>query len=514
MLNKHFIHRSKNRSQISLEPSLDPQDQGAYADSPLHSPGLPPQSAPSPHHDTGVEDEEQAYRPQYRSEEARYYQAAQPSGPHPTRSQSIRSPGLINTNQPTIQLVGPHNSASPPSSAIEDNPDRYYQQGPPPPPAHKTEVHKKKRSFFGLGSSSSSKDHGKPAPQKLGRSVSVRRKEEPQPPNYGDSENHKAQQQHPNWAASDPPISNKERDNEDGIASGRQSQYAYTGPAPQDRDPLHSPAFPPPLTYEDYVQGRSSSQGQLQNHNNKHTYERKGSYQSSWEHPAQLTTKHSRGESAQQVPSSYHPSPSSATSAASHPFAQRAPHEALHQYYHEHSRPPSQQSTEPPPSSHYSRTSDYIDKQENYSASSGEHPQGSMGPPQGQQLPPNNRRSSESPQQIQGAPHGRESGPYQPYSQGSQQGPLPPSNLPPPQYSAQLAPQGQNLRGTNQPSPMAQQGQREPDGRNTPPPNRSREELQDLDVKTLLLRHDELRMILYLLIYSPNPSLVASRLNA
>ena len=55
----------------------------------------------------------------------------------------------------------------------------------------------------------------------------------------------------------------------------------FSKPASQDRDPLHSPDSPPPLTYEDYVQQRVSSQRQNHNHNNRHTFERKESYQSS-----------------------------------------------------------------------------------------------------------------------------------------------------------------------------------------------------------------------------------------
>jgi len=488
MLNR-IHHRSKNRSQVSLEPPQDFQDKRAYGDSPLQSPGLPPQSAPSPHYTDKEEDHEQTYGSPYRSEEARFYQLDnQSTGPHPTRSRSTRSPGLINTNQPTIQLVGPHSSASTPSSAIEDNPDRYYQQGPPPP-AHKTEPHKKKRSFFGLGSS---EDSGKSAPQKLGRSISVRRKEEPQPPIYSDPGNRGARQQR--WPPAEPPHSNEDDEDEEGGAGVNPSPYAYTGgPTPPDKDPLHSPAFPPPLTQEEYVQGRPLQQSQGQNNSNRHPLDRQGSYQSSWEKTAQQVTKHSRGESVQQGSSSYHPSPASATSTSSHPFAQKAPHESLHQYYHENSRPPSQQSLEPPQSSHYSRTFDHSVKQGQAPVSPGLYTQGSMGPPPGQQPPPN-RRSSESTQQSQTGPQGREGGAYQPYNQGAQQGSVLPSNAPPPQYSAQLAPQTQNHRGNPQSSPMAQQGHREPDGRNTPPPSRSRDDLIGLDPQQLILRYDELRM--------------------
>lgn len=491
MLSKHLIHRSRNRSQVSLEPPQEShpqsQDKRAYGDSPLHSPGYPPQAAPAPQYDDREEDhEQQVYGSPYHSDEARFYQLG-----HPSRSRSTRSPGAINTNQPTIQLVGPHSSASTPSSAIDDNPDQYYQQGPPPP-AHKADIQRKKRSFFGLGSSSSSRDSGKIAPQKLGRSVSVRRKEEPQPPAYTESENRFAREQ--NWSTSKPGLSKEGDEEEERIAGSQTSQYAHTeGPTPPDKDPLHSPAFPPPLTHEEYVQARASQQAPSQSNSNRQPLDRQGSYQSSWERSAPQATRHSRGESTQQTPSSYHPSPSSATSTSSHPFAQRAPHESLQQYYHDHSRPPSQQSLEPPQSASYTKVLEYSNKQGQNSGPSGGFTQSSMGPPPGQQPPPN-RRSSESAQQSQTGSQGREGGAYQPYSQGAQQGSVLPSNAPPPQYSSQLAPQGQNRRGNPQSAPMAQQGHREPDGRNTPPPNRSRDDLPGGDYEQLLLRHDELRM--------------------
>lgn len=502
MLSSHLIHRSKNRSQVSLEPPQDQADK--RSDSPLQSPGFPPQSAPSvsSQYDDEVEEERedfnQNYNSPYRSEEARYYQLGQPAGSHPTRSQSTRSPGLINTNQPTIHLVGPHSSASTPSSTIDEDPDRYYQEQAPAPPVHKAESQKKKRGFFGLGSSS--KDSGKNTPQKLGRSISVRRKEEPLPPIYSDRGNRGAQQQR--WSRSETPLAGEEGDQEDSGAGLRSAQYTNNpgGPPIPDKDPLRSPAFPPPLTHQEYVQGKISQQGQ--NNSTRHPLDRQGSCQSSWEKTAQQINKHSRSESAQPTPSSYHPSPSSATSTSNHPLTQRAPHESLHQYYHEYSRPPSQQSLEPPPSQH-SRTFEYTSKQGHTPVSPGGFAQSSMGPPPGQQPPPN-RRSSESTQQSQSS-QGREGSVYQPYNQSAQQGPPVSSNpsAPPPQYTAQLAPQAQNYRNNSQTSPMAQHGPREADGRSTPPPNRSRETLSgNVDLESLLLRHDELRMIMLSLWYS------------
>ena len=486
MLSKHLIHRSKNRSQVSLET---PAEKGSYGDSPLSSPGFPPQSAPS---SSSLYDEEEQepqrdplYESAYQSEEARYYQAA---GPHPKRSQSTRSRPLISTNQPTINLVSPHSSASTPSSAIEEDPDRYYQQQLPVPQVQRTEPQKKKRGFFGLGSSST-KDSGKNAPQKLGRSISVRRKEEPQAPHYSDirDREHLQQRRQPSGV----PLAGERHEPEDSEAVLRSSQNFYNlgGPPLPDKDPLRSPAFPPPLTHEEYLYGKANQKGQT--NSSRYPLERQGSYQTPWEKTIQQINQHSRTESIQPTPSSYHPSPSSATSASSHPFAQKTPHENIQPYRTENSRPPSRQSLEAS-LSRDSEVGDYQSRTESTPAISSGYPQGSMGPPPSQQPPPN-RRSSESTQQSQTS-QGRESNIYHPYNQGVQQGSALPSNGPPPQYTAQLAPQGQNFRNNSQTSPMAQHAPRDSDGRTTPPPSRSRDDLSNLDVAQLLQRHDELRM--------------------
>lgn len=457
MLARHLA-KHRNRSQISLEPSQEEQDTRAYGEP---SSGILTHSPPSPHR---VEDDGHSYDLPQRS-----YQSEQSLDSHPARTQStrgLRAPSSINTDQPTITIV-PHESASTPSSAIDDNPDRYYDSVPP---VHKAEAPKKKRGFFGR----------KSAPQQLGRSISVRRKEEPQPP-----ADRKRGAEHKHWSTFNPSIA----DEEDGEAYGEADLRL-------DKDPLRSPAFPPPLTHKEYVYGRSQLQNQNQNNSSRHPLDRQVSQHSSWEKTAHQATKHSRSESAQPTPSSYHHPPSSANSTSSHPFAQKAPLDTLHQYHQENSRPPSQQSLEPPALSQHFRAPDYSSKQPQNPLAPAGYIQGSMGIPPGQQAPPN-RRSSESTQQSQHS-QGRDGGVYQPYNQGPQQGPVPPPNASPPGYSTQhatqLAPQGQAYRGTSQISPMAQQGHREQDARSSPPPSRSRDDLSSLDVAQLLQRHDELRM--------------------
>ena len=252
----------------------------------------------------------------------------------------------------------------------------------------------------------------------------------------------------------------------------RTSSAQYTA---LEKDPLRSPGFPPPLTHEQYLYGRSTQQAIASDSANRQPSESQSS---------------SSPKIARQQPSSYHHSPSSATSTSSHPFGPRAPHEALQHFYQDQtSRPSSAQSLEPPPIVQYSRASDsYHNKQEQSQVSPGTYMQGSMGPPPTQQAPLTRRSSEATQQSSSSGGQGREGGNYQHYNQGVQQGQSLPSNAPP-QYSAQLAPQGQSYRGNAQPSPMTQQ-----EGRNTPPPNRSRDDLSGLDVAQLLNRHDDLRM--------------------
>lgn len=254
------------------------------------------------------------------------------------------------------------------------------------------------------------------------------------------------------------------------------SRTSYAQYTASDKDPLRSPGSPPSLTHEEYLSRTSNRHSIAPDPANRQPLERQASSQSP--------------KTARQQPSSYHPSPSSATSTSSHPFTQRAPHEALQQLYPgQISRPSSAQSLEPPPVVPYSRISDsYQKKQEQSYFSPGPYMQGAMGLPPTQQAPPTRRSSEATQQSSSSGGQGREGGTYQHYNQSVQQGSTLPSNAPP-QYSAQLAPQGQSYRGNPQPSPMTQL-----EGRSTPPLNRSRDDLSGLDVAQLLNRHDELRM--------------------
>lgn len=173
-------HKNISRSEISVNSQEERDIDPPYPTTSDH------------HHEEGLP---------YRSQEAGFYQLASvptrpqsqlPSGP--TRSQSHRLPTLLNTtDQTSISLH------STPSSAVEDDsPDRYYQQSQRVP-VHKPE--QKKRRFFGLGGSS--KEVRQDKLEKVGRSTSIRRKDQPQQPeaHNSDARNRTEQQ---SWSASKP----------------------------------------------------------------------------------------------------------------------------------------------------------------------------------------------------------------------------------------------------------------------------------------------------------------------
>ncbi|KAL8644433.1 MAG: hypothetical protein Q9226_007766, partial [Calogaya cf. arnoldii] len=429
---KHFFH--KNRSQASLLTSQDPngprpQYLADPIDSPLHSPAVPPPNAAA----LQDEIEGQQYGHPDPADHPRPYQTGFPS-----RSQSQRTPPAqalpFNQNQPTIQLQQP-NSAQ---SAIDDDPDAYYHQAPA---ARPQKEEPKKRRFFGLGSSSRDSHTTAPAPpaapQRLGRSVSVRTKNYPyqNPPL---STTRPVQQRWPSESSGStypPPASEEDDDTGAGLPS------SASGPAPPipDKDPLRSTDFA--ILNNGGAYRKPSLQGVTVDTNGRPRADREGSVTSTtWESPQSLHQYRRAQSDLHQFPPSYQPSPSSATSTSSHPLSARGQQEVLHHYHQEPqtSRPPSQQSYGPP-----SPTQTYpgrLDPHQSRSAQ-GTTPApsqipGSMGPPQNQ--PSRDRRSQELAQQQQNHQGGgnREGAGYQPYhqigqAQGQPQGP-------PPAYSSQL----------------------------------------------------------------------------
>lgn len=481
----------KNRSQHSLLNSQEANAR-AYAaspiDSPQQSPGFPPPtSAPPPQYDEDEDDNDDpgdGYGTPYHSEEARYYNQQPPVYRHaPTRSQSQRSPVSINTNQPTIHLVRPPQGfASTPASAIEpDEPDRYYYDRAPNPPPHKEK--RSKRSFFGLGSSK--EPSTQPPPNKLGRSRSIRAKEQYPESVVEPSRGHRHQLSHNNWTNTHvSPTTDNEEDEDGGAGLHPSHSHSTTGgPALSDKDPLRSPGFPSPISHQVHTHGKTKS---ISLHNQGVRQPDKQGYNNSWERTGELEVAHP-DSSQVPTPTSYHHPPTSANSVSSQQLHHKSPSDAFRDHLQDDSRPSSRQSFEP--SSQSSHLYGHHVRGSSSQASSASYIQGSMGPSSNQPQAPS-RGSSEAPGELQRG-QSRE-GNYQPYSQNIQ-GSVLPSNATP-QYSTQLAPQAQNYRGGSQPSPMTQQGNlAEQDRRSPPPPSRSRDDVSNLDVAQLIIRHDELR---------------------
>ncbi|KAL8943229.1 MAG: hypothetical protein Q9216_001217 [Gyalolechia sp. 2 TL-2023] len=493
---KHFFH--KNRSQASLFNSHEANGSPASyeaspIDSPLHSPAFPPSAAAALQDDT----EGQQFGHPYHPEGPKTYQSGFPS-----RSLSQRSPSShlnpTNQQQPTIHLVGPatgqQDNSNP--SVIDENPDAYYHHAPAPRLQHKEEP--KKRRFFGLGSSAKEPNTSAPsptaAPQRLGRSISVRTKPYSSQ-NAPTSVTRPAQQRWPSESSGS--IYPQTASSEEADDGGTGLPLSAPGPPIPDKDPLRSFDFLPDTPKENAYR-KSSVQSVGIDTSSRPRSERQGSTASTtWDSPQSSIQHHYRfQQESNQLPPSYQPSPSSATSASSHPLSARGQQEHHHHYHQElqHSRPPSQQSYGPPSPIH-SYPARFDSHQYNYvqprSSSVSQNP-GPMGPPQTQ--PSRDRRSQELAQQQQNqqGAGSRDGAGYQAYHQGNQTQGQPQG--PPPSYSSQLGvgnQQGNNYRAS-QPSPMAQQSTSE-QGRSTPPPSRSRDDLSTPEFAQLVSRHDELQ---------------------
>ena len=496
----------KNRSQGNLLSTQD-TGRGSYqaspADSPLNSPGFPPPSAVSP---LAREEDDQDYsfsNSAYRADDPRLYQ---PTGV--SRSRSQRS--SVSTQQvrnPTIHLVGPPHARQ--GDFVEDNPDAYYRN--PAPPQPRKEDHKQKRRFFGLGGhTSSSKETVTSAPNatRLGRSVSVRKNDPPNVQNYRGPYEQQRWPSDPHSVAYRPSIDQEEEGN--GYRGSQDSAQRTAGNPPgppiPEKDAL---GYGPQLTSPAYPDSRPYVLGTNINTNTaQHQQDRQPTSEpdTTWENPSRPLQQpgHHRQPTEQYSTTPYQPSsatsnhptqhsqasPSSTTSITSHPL--RGAPDTLQQWrpdLHNTSRPASRTSSyNGPPSPLRPPSSQGDINQEKNGGPPNPNLRSDMAPPgplQGKML-------GDHVQQGQQGGISREQSGYQPYHQAGQgqgqQGGQP--------HYGQLNvnPQGQGYRGVPQPSPAANQANpSEQQGRSTPPPSRSRDDLSGLDVAQLLARHDELR---------------------
>ena len=502
--NKLTLFNKSNRSQASLLASQDVRSYQASpidsdTQSPLHSPAFPPSVSAVSSLDPDDREDSVGVGLPSDPDPSRYYSNHLP----PRRTQSQRTPpaqrssfALPNPTQPTINPVGsPRGSAATgtetgtgagiatATSRIDEDPDSYYYHQNNSAPV-KTEQ-KKKRRFFGFGESSTSTNSN--PPKGVGRSQSTRKSViEQSSASSAESPNQQRWPLTSNSITYPPPPAYIEE--EEGAAIG--SPYAYlsnsTPPIPPKdaRRPSQSSISSPDqershlqIDTQTITTAPSSQSGDYP-----------GPYRNpTWDRAARPPVHHQSPTT--EYPAQYQPYqsvPASVSSASIRPISvkgQVPPEFAYSQsQFGQTSRPSSQQSYEPPSpglvaGQYHQRTS-----------SLQAPPEGILMAPPAQ--PHATSRSSQSSQQSS-LQVTREGTGYQPYAQ-TQNGNG--SNGATAQYGSQLGVNDQQSgthRGTPQPSPMVAQGNSE-QGRSTPPPSRSRDDLTAHDVPSLAAKYDEL----------------------
>ncbi|MCJ1392307.1 hypothetical protein MMC18_005174 [Xylographa bjoerkii] len=499
--NKYSLFKS-NRSQASLLSNQSFHDRGSYQaspiDSPLHSPAFPPSAASSPL-SPDDKDRDDVLARNYEADAAKFHQSNHTKPNVLQRSQSQRaSPSPRSGHGPTINLVSPTHSGAAGSPTIDEDPETIDQESHQAP--HTTQYLKKKRRFFGLGGESSSGKEvthtSSPNPARgLGRSISVRRTG-PQPQISTDTGTYSSESAWPSGSTSakfsSPTVDEEPEGGQSLHPNSPYGKYS-TPPTIPPKDPPKSPLFLP-------------TSGQEHRHNDQQPQlsvaapgqllpsEQVTAKSPAWERVGRTPGTHQRNNSSELQPQyqAFQPVPSSAGSSSSNPLHSRSAQDLAYPqplYTQQNSRPSSRQSYEPPSPSQpqqlpfHQRTSS-LQIIPLYS----ENP---MVPPATQ--PHSGGRSSEQNQQAaqSGQPRDNSNYAYSERAQGQNQ-----SGQPTGQYGSQLGvnnnQQGSNYRNTPQASPMVQQNSNSEQGRSTPPPSRSRDDLSGLDVQQLLARHDEL----------------------
>lgn len=495
----------KNRSQGSLLNNVhDLNERKPPIEPPLHSPVYSPHSASA---SPSLQDNDEEYH-SGRHDRPEHSQQTYPATV-PTRSHSQRTAQPPNHSQHLSVNVATHSQGG---LGVDDYPDSYYLPQLPIPTEPKDD---RRRRFFGLRNPKEpaiNNGGGNNPSRPPGRHTSVRRK--PQPPLSAEATNHPSQQRYPNSIAT--PAS--EQDQEGG--AGRIHSHSQTIEAAPPPIPEKDPQRPPqlqnlqPLTLQPQQQqqqshevvssGVSISQDATSNSTlNRPQLERQISAGSSaFEDPVRSTPQPYRPQSdlQHQQPPVYLPSPSSIVSTSpNHPLPPRGAHETLQQNYRDISRPPSQQSFGPPSPLQQTRAVNHFPYIQGPSSA---YSPGSMAPPPSQQQS-QGRNSHDPPPLRQPVGISREGSAYQPYptTQEAHQG-----SGAPPHYRGQMD-TNPHRAPPQQSQSNAEHGQIQ--GRSTPPPSRSRDDLAGLDPAQLLTRHDELRKhYLFFVFRSPLCSIV------
>lgn len=477
----------KNRSQGSLLNNIhDLNERKPPIDSPLHSPVYSPHSASA---SPSLQDDEDYHLGRHdRAEQGQQSYLATP----PTRSHSQRTAQPPNHTQHLSVNVVTHSQGG---FGVDENPDSYYLQQQPIPTEPKDD---RRRRFFGLRNPKEptiNNGGGNNPSRPPGRHTSVRRK--PQPPLSAEATNHPTHQRYSNSIAT--PASEQEREGgADRIHSHPQTIEAAPPPIPE-KDPQRPPQLQnlQPQTqqpqqkqqHEIVSSGVSIPQDAISNTTfNRPQLERQISAGSSaFEDPVRSTQQPYRPQSDLQLqqPPVYLPSPSSIISTSpNHQVPPRGAHETLQQNFRDISRPPSQQSFGPPSPLQQTRAVNHYPYIQGPTSA---YPSGSMAPPPSQQQS-QGRNSHDPPPLRQPVGISREGSAYQSYSQSTQEAHQ--GSGAPPHYRSQMD-ANPHRAPPQQPQSNAEHGQIQ--GRSTPPPSRSRDDLAGLDPSQLLTRHDELR---------------------
>ena len=463
-----FALFKQNRSQLSLSSNKSGQKRQSFYDqspteSPLHSPttttspgGNTIQSAEGGTlSSTNKEEEDNTLRGESTDPRNRYRQSTNPL----QRSQSQRSPRSPPSAPPLSNHLLDLDSKQ---AQRPPRPTRLVKKTNPIPEA------KKKKTFWGFGYSSSSRkspaqnnhEHG---PSHLTQGAA--------PPRANSELGEQQNQQ--NWQSSSrfPSTTTVEEESEEDIVTKNFYRHSVVFPtnfAPSD------PSSPDSPSNQDYNYTRlrsppfttASSQQSSEQEGKAPAWERIG------------RGPHHRNPS-DQPHQTLHPSQS-----ATNPSSGSKVRLDLAFTDTSNSRPPSRQSIEPPSPSSFSH-GPFI-HQRSGSSQKSSFIEGPM-VPNSQQHP--SGRGSEAPQQN--APSGSR-------GEGMARTTIPVHGellTWAGQYGSTLSVNNQqsgSYRNTPQASPMVQENSRDGQGRSTPPPARSRDDLGNLDVQQLLSRHEEL----------------------
>lgn len=487
MPTRQFFH--KNRSQGSLLNNIhDLNERKPPIDSPLHSPIYSPHSASA---SPSLQDNDEDYHLGRHDRPEQSQQSYSATSPTRSHSQRVVQPPSY-SQHPSVN-VATHSQGG---FGVDENPDSYYLPQPPIPTEPKDD---RKRRFFGLRNPKEPATYnvgGNNPSRPPGRHTSVVRRK-PQPPLPVEVINHSTHQRYSNSIATSASAQEQEG------GAGRIQLHPQTIEAAPPPIPEKDPQRPPqlqnlqPQTQQPQQQQQhkiisvSTSQDAISNSNLiRPQLERQISASSSaFEDPVRSSQQSHRLQSdlQHQQPPVYLPSPSSIISnSPNHPVPPRGAHETVHQSYRDNSRPSSQQSFGPPSPLQQTRA---VNPYPYIQGPTSAYPptSGSMAPPPSQQQS-QGRNSHDVPPLRQPIGISREGSAYQPYSQSTQEAHQ--GSGAPPHYRGQI--------DTNQHRAPPQQSQSNVEhgqiqGRSTPPPSRSRDDLAGLDPAQLLTRHDELR---------------------